>query len=292
MSMPYDPNSFGGFTPAVDPMGPQALLRRRQKAVGGGMDQSAFEDPMGLFFSLVQKQLQAPPMTNPGAPQVPGYRPGTEANPYGRVDTSVRGVSGAAASGKKPGFQDYNWFNFNERTMQSKMYSKYGNVQGAPLQNTTYGQRGLMNIGEAPAPDYTNLINYSNQAFNGDQGAATDVLRQLQKDIGSGQQMAGTFESQAGAAAGGAAGAAFLNQLKAILAPQLVQAAQTPQGQYIVPTVNGNVVPQYKAAGAQIPISYNGNGTVLQALAAKAAAGQNVPQLKTNFLDQGAVYAR
>jgi hypothetical protein len=150
----------------------------------------------------------------------------------------------------------------------------------------------MMGLGEAPAPDFSKLINYSNQAFGGDQGDATAMLRQLQKDIGSGQQLAGTFESQAGAAAGGAAGAAFMNQLKAILAPKLIEASQVQQGQYVAPTMNGNVLPGYNIPGAQVPINYNGNQTVLQTLAAKAAAGQNVPQLKTNFLDQGAVYAR
>lgn len=292
MSMAFDPNSYGGFTPSGDigdPIGAQALLRRRQKASGGGMDQSAFQDPTGFFFNSLVQQLANPPMT-PGGEA--GYGPGNrnpnpwlrapvpdQSRPNMRVETDYKKWGGNTAA---PGLS------YGENKVKAGYFQS-----GAGIPALNFVPTGTM----APAPDFTKLIDMSNQAFggvpNGDFGA---LLGGLQKDIASGQYAAGTFESQAGAAAGGAAGAALMARLQGILAPHLVAAAQVPQG-YNYNLMLGNNrqanpfgVDKFGNFDASAPFVKNSpQQTVLQSLAARAGGAQ----LNTNTVDQGGYsYAR
>jgi hypothetical protein len=291
MSMAYDPNSLGGFTPSGEALGAQALLRRKQKTAGGGMDQSGFGDPMGFFFNKLLQQLQNPPTTPGGTtiPNGPGVYPMTKAGSGVPQNIGFNTGSPLKALDYRTAYNSMSQTWRDKYKYGTDIQGARGGIAGTPSQ-IDWSQLHNAPTGElAATPDYSQLFDMANQAFGGaaPSGEFGGLLQSLQKDIGAGQYAAGTFESQAGAAAGGAAGAAMMAKLQAAVAPQLVQGAGVKQGYNY--TVN---------LGNQ-PISYFGlrsgaqeNQTVFQRMADQAQTNPNTAQLKTNTNVGGYSYAR
>src|SRR5258705_3211244 len=231
----------GGFDGSI---GPRAMAARRDLAMQGGQDQSGFSDPTGAFFNLILQQLNAPPpMTPGGTKRLPidyslGVDPG---HPWSSGKIPGRTVVSSRVKAIPQTDFLFNW-NAQFKTNDARMGSKYGTTANFADAKTQYiqGMPGLKPTGELGAtPDYSNLINLADQVWGTKQGDFTSVLANLQKGIGNAQSIAGTFNSQAGAAAGGAAGAAYMDQLKAYLAPKLIEASQLQNFNY-EPTLNGN----------------------------------------------------
>jgi len=277
---------FGGGVGYEPGLGAQALSQRKATAMQGGQDQSAFADPTAGFFNLILKQLDAPPIT-PGGTKTLGTDFSRGIDPQHPFDVAFaagqRTSNGQGRQGpldpSKAQYSD----NWNVRTRGSQMYAKYGPSMGRSPDVYTKGVSDLTQTGEAAAtPDFSRLIDLSNQVWGTQQGDFGALLQGLQKDIGGAQSQAGTFLSQAGAAAGGAAGAALMARLQSILAPRLVDASKVLQGFNQQYTINGNPVP-----GAPMGVAPNKQlETILQFQKRMGAT-----QLQTNQTSGGFSYA-
>lgn len=283
-----DPGYGGGMG-----MGPQALARRRAAAAGGGQDQGAYEDPTGVYFQALLKQLGSPDYIPGGTEHLKmDFSKGVD--PQHPYDVGYKAPEKTFGSpyGKRPDANAEWNQNWTSRTEYSKLYAKYGPSLGVNQGGYIPGKIEFTPTGQAAgAPDFSRLIDLANQAFGGSGGDFQSFMSRVGKDINAAQGLSGTFESQAGAAANSAAMAGLQVKLQSLLAPRLVNAAQQLQGFNYELTQNGNPLPgqvgmlpngQMGFGGFAIAPDKN-RTTVLQYQQAQG----KVPQMNT-----GGVYAR
>ena len=284
---------FGGGYGADQGLGPQALARRRAAGAGGGQDQGGYEDPTGFYFQALLKQLNSPGYIPGGTTHLQmDFSKGVDKNhPYDVAYNAPQKTFGQPAGPRPDANPEWNQ-NWATRSNYSKLYAKYGPTLGVNPGGYVAGKTEFTPTGEAAgAPDFSRLIDLSNQAFGGSAGDFQNFLSAAGKDINAAQGLSGTFESQAGAAANSAAMAGLQVKLQALLAPRLVNAAQQLQGFNYELTRNGNPLPgqvgmlpngQMGFGGFAIAPDKN-RTTVLQYQQVQG----KVPQLNT-----GGVYAR